>query len=332
MRCILPAVLLLALLATPILASPDGQVPPKNEGPSIFKSERYALSVRAPGGWKQELERPRSRGSWIDVVSFRDAVTQSYVLVSCQATTYADFEEMNRRLTDLYKNRSDILLMQGPEVRPAVMGLRGPGVYVEFSRTRGKLTERAFLAYFLNGRFTVRMFGVATEKNHKKAQGALQGFLASLRFHSRSLNVAEPNFVHEASGCSLLFPESWTVRVPRHGPVAVFVGKDAGSTIWLYRESYDGDLVAYRRQRMQALIAAGIEGMKAKDPAAHEKRGEPVVVIDYMRDEGTKARRFREVLLVRNEVAWRLVLGASPVAMSRGIPALETMVESLRIP
>jgi hypothetical protein len=237
---------------------------------------------------------------------------------------------MRQKLSAHYRSLRDIQILQGPEVRPRVMGVRSEGLYLCYIRASGKKSDKAFLAYYLNGRFVVRVYGVVAEKKWPKVEPAFSAFLQSLRFLSRGAGSQKPNFVHGPSRCALVFPEGWTVNIPARGPVAAFVGERLGVTVWLYREEFSGDLDAYRKRRMADLERGGAKEIVAPDPGAHPKRGDPVLTIEYDREAGREARHYREVCLAHGGAVYRLALGASPRSFPNGLPSLETMVETLR--
>jgi hypothetical protein len=209
--------------------------------------------------------------------------------------------------------------------------VRGPGLYLDFAHISGKTALRSFMAFFLNGRFTVRLYGTVGERQFKKVEQSFLAFQTSLRFTARSASTEAPNFVHEGAGCSLVFPEGWTVRLPQKGPVAEFTGERLGASIWVYRTGAKGGLAVYRSRRRTALEREGASSLEAPPPRAHEKRGDQVVVFEYDRGVGKDRRRYREVCLAQGDVIFRLVLGAREKTFPRALPALEKMVETLRI-
>ena len=154
-------VAILLLPAATLLAAPPPKAPfPAKAGSSLFRSDRYALSVKGPGGWKKEFEGAKAVGTWIDLVSYREQKSRAFLKVSCQASTYSGFDEMREKLSAHYGGLGDITILRGPEHFPPVMGVRGSGLYIEFARSSGKRTDRSFLAYYLNGQSTVRPVSV----------------------------------------------------------------------------------------------------------------------------------------------------------------------------
>jgi hypothetical protein len=322
------AVAVLLLLCAPALAQPGKAPGPK---PTPYANDRYALAVMGPAGWTKELEGPRSRGSWIDLVSFREPKTKAYLMVSCQASADTSFDQMAKRLAAHYKGLSDIQLNSEPERRPGITNVRGPGLHLDFNHMSGKTALRSFMAFYLNGRFTVRLYGTVGERQFKKVEQSFLAFQTSLRFTARSGGVEMPNFVHEGAGCSLIFPEGWTVRLPLKGPLVEFTGERLGASIWVYRTGAKGGLEVYRSRRRTALEREGAASLEAPPPRAHEKRGDQIVVFEYDRGAGEDRRHYREVCLAQGDVIVRVVLGARATTFPRVLPALEKMVESLRI-
>jgi len=323
--------LLIASSLAPALAAPKGDAPARPERKAVqWTSERYSLTARGPAGWEQVIDEPRADGRWIDLVAYREEQTKAYLKVSCCANAYRDFDDMCRKVGEHYQGLKDIQLIQGPETTPAVTGVRTEGLYFVYLRPRDKGADKGFLAYYLNGRYTVRVFGVAAEKQYPKVEPAFTAFLGSIRFLSRSVLSAKPNFVHEASKCGLIFPEGWTVTVPERGPVAAFVGERLGVTIWLYREEWTRGLAAYGKNRREVLERSGAVSIAGGEPSVDPDRGEPVFVVEYDQGAGDKVRHFREVCLEHDGAVYRLALGASPKAFPDGLPALEKMVETLR--
>jgi hypothetical protein len=324
-------VAIVLLLAAPLLAAPEAKGPfPAKKSESTVKSERYALSVKGPSGWTKEFEGAKAIGSWIDLVAFREKKSRAFLKVSCQASTYSGFEEMKKKLSDHYGGLSDITILRGPERLSPVMGMRGPGLYIEFARVSGALTSRSFLAYFINGQNMVRVWGTVGEKKFRNVETAFGDFLRSIRFYSRSVTSQKPNFVHGPGKCALVYPDGWTVQIPVKGPIAAFSGERLGVKIWLHRETWADGLSAYRTKRMSALNARRAEAIKAAEPRAHEKRGEPILVLEYEMGTGAEAQHYREICLEHGGSIYRITLGAKPAAFARGIPALEKMVETLR--
>jgi len=328
------AVLLLAFAFAPfaaVSAAPgDPEKPAAKRAPTLFKSDRFNLSVRGPAGWTREIEEPVASGRWINLVAFREPKSRARLLVSCQASSYASFDDMRRRLGAHYGNLRDIRIMVGPEVRPAVMGLRSEGLYLCYVKAKGKTSDKAFLAFYLNGRYAVRIYGIAPEKHYQKVEPFFASFLGSLRFHTRGIGSTKPNFVHAPSKCALIFPEGWTVNIPARGAVASFIGEGAGATVYLYRETWSDDLDAYRKRRLNDLERGRISNPIAPEPKTHPKRGEPFLQIDYVIGKDKKVRKVREVCLMNRGAVYRLVVVASVKGFDRGVEALEGMVGSLR--
>jgi hypothetical protein len=325
------AVAAVLLTAAPLLAEPvaKGPVPAKG-GENTFKSDRYALSVRGPTGWKKELEGAKSVGSWIDLVAYREQKTKAFLKISVQVSPYTGFEEMQKKLSAYYGGLSDITILRGPERLPPVMGVRGAGLYIEFARISGKRTDRSFLAYYINGRNTVRVWGTVAEKKFRNVETPFDNFLRSLRFFSRSVTSRKPNFIHESGKCALTYPEGWTVQIPARGAIAAFRGEQIGVKIWLYREAWTRGLPAYRTHRLDILNGRKTENVKAESPRAHEVRGEPVLVITYDQGSGPDRQQYREICLEHGGHVYRLTLGGKATVFERGLPALEKMVETLR--
>ncbi len=326
----LTLLLLATTLASVRAAPPDEKKPPRRAASTQWKSERFALTVRGPAGWTQTIEEPRSSGNWIDLVAYREEKSKAYLKISCQASSYSGFDQMRQKVGAHYTGLKDIQIIQGPEIQPRVMGVRSQGLYLVYIRTVGKTPDKAFLAYYINGRFVVRVYGVVAEKKYAKVEPALTAFLGSLRFLSRGAGNAKPNFVHEASKCALVFPEGWTVNLPARGPIAKFVGERLGVAIWLYREDWKQSLSAYGKHRREVLKRGGAKEIVAPEPSAHPKRGEPVLTLEFDQGQGDKTRHFREVCLVQRGAVYRLALGGVTKAFPNGLPALEQMVETLR--